>query len=85
MNKMDITCANAVRELAQYLDSPGEEHQKALGRLVGYLKTRIGKGKIIRKPMELRVVGWSNSDYAKAEDRKNIGGNICTIGGSITF
>ena len=35
--------------------------------------------------MEFRAVGWSDSDYAKAEDRKSIGGNICTIGGSITL
>ena len=76
VNKMDVGCSNAVRELAQHLDSPGEEHWKALGRLVGYLKTRIGKGRIIRKPLELRVVGWSDSDYAKAEDRKSIGGNM---------
>ena len=85
VNKMDVACSNAVRELAQHLDSPGEEHWKALGRLVGYLKTRIGVGKIMRKPMELRVVGWSDSDYAKQEDRKSIGGNISTIGGSVVY
>ena len=85
VNKMDVACSNAVRELAQHLDSPGEEHWKALSRLVGYIKTRIGVGKIIRKPEELRVVGWSDSDYAKREDRKSIGGNISTIGGSAVF
>ena len=85
VNKMDVACSNAVRELAQHLDSPGEEHWKALGRLVGYLKTRIGTGKIMKKPKELRVVGWSDSDYAKKEDRKSIGGNISTFGGSTVY
>jgi hypothetical protein len=31
-------CANAVRDLCGHLESPGEEHWIALGRLIGYLK-----------------------------------------------
>ena len=82
MNKRDIPCANAIRELAQHLEAPGEEHWKYINRMVGFLKTRIKKGKIIRKPRELRFIGWSDSDYAKAKDRKSITGNITTLGGS---
>ena len=82
VNKMDIPCSNAIRELAQHLEAPGEEHWKYINRMVGFLKTRIKKGKIIRKPKELRYVGWSDSDYAKAKDRKSITGNITTLGGS---
>jgi hypothetical protein len=29
-------CANAVRDLCGHLESPGDEHWKALGRLIGY-------------------------------------------------
>ena len=85
VNKMDLACSNAIRELTQHLDAPGEEHWKALNRLIGYLKVRIGVGKKIRKPLELRVIGWSDSDYAKAIDRKSISGNTTTVGGSIVF
>ena len=82
VNKMDLPCANATRELSQHLSSPDESHWKALGRLIGYIKTRKNKGKIIRKPQELRVVAWCDSDYAKAEERKSITGGISTIGGT---
>ena len=85
VNKMDLACSNAIRELTQHLDAPGEKHWKALGRLIGYLKTRIGVGKKIRRPLELRVIGWSDSDYAKAVDRKSVSGNTTTIGGSIIY
>ena len=34
VNKMDLACSNAIRELTQHLDAPGEEHWKALGRLI---------------------------------------------------
>ena len=53
---MDLACSNAIRELTQHLDAPGEEHSKALNILIGYLKVRIGVGKKIRKPLELRVI-----------------------------
>ena len=85
VNKMDIPCSNAIRELAQHLDSPSEEHWKALKRIVGYLKTRIGKGKMLRRPKELRIIGWSDSDYAKAEDRASITGNLSSVGGSVVY
>ena len=83
VNKMDVACANAIRELTQHLENPGAEQWKAMQRIVGYLSTRIGKGRIVRGPKELRIVGWTDSDYAKAEDRKSISGNMTTIGGSI--
>ena len=53
---MDLACAsNAVRELTQHLDSPGEEHWNSLRRLVGYLKRKIRIGKEIVKPKALRI------------------------------
>ena len=85
VNKMDTACSNAIRELTQHLEAPGEEHWKALRRLIGFLKTRRKIGRIIKRPKELRVVGWSDSDYAKALERNSISGNICTIGGSIVY
>ena len=85
VNKMDTACSNAIRELTQHLEAPGEEHWKALNRLIGFLKTRRKIGKIIKRPRELRVVGWSDSDYAKALERNSISGNICTIGGSMVY
>ena len=85
VNKMDMTCANAARELSQHLSNPNQDHWKALGKIVGYIKGRINRGKVMRRPKELRVVAWGDSDYAKSDDRKSITGGICSIGGCPTF
>lgn len=53
---MDMTCANAIRELMQHLENPGDEHWKAMHWIAGYLSTRSGKGRIVRGPKELRIV-----------------------------
>ena len=37
-----------------------------------------------RKPKELRATNSSDSDYALAEDRRSVSGNIGTLGGCIT-
>lgn len=48
-------CANAIRELSSHLESPGEEHWKALDRLVGYLKANSHDMKL-RPPSEAERV-----------------------------
>ena len=37
-----------------------------------------------RKPKELRATDSSDSDYASAEDRRSVSGNLGTLGGCIT-
>jgi hypothetical protein len=49
-------CANAARELSQYLGKPTQGHWRALERLVGYMKQKTSHYLIYRKPRELRVM-----------------------------
>jgi hypothetical protein len=85
VTKIAPDCANAARELSQYMARPTQEHWRALERLVGYMKQKKSHHLIYRKPRELRVIGSADSNYAtNPDDRKSISGNIHTVGGMIT-
>jgi hypothetical protein len=76
-------CANAVRDLCGHLESPGEEHWKALGRLIGYLKGNYRPLKL-RCPKELRAMGAADSDWGSSTvDRKSIGAFFSGVGGAL--
>jgi hypothetical protein len=68
VKKLVPEAANAARELAQHMENPGEEHWKAMRRLVGYLKSREKTAFKIRAPKELRVYAGSDSNYATNSD-----------------
>jgi hypothetical protein len=70
--------------LAQHLSNPGEEHWKALERLVGKIKARYYDGLTYRSPKELRPISNVDSDYAKNIDsRKSVFSGLHTIGGTL--
>ena len=79
VNKSNPTCLNAVRELATYFNNPTKQNWKVLTRLIGYIKSDIRKGRIIRKLKELRIVAFTDSDYTNDEDRKSITGGIMNV------
>jgi hypothetical protein len=84
MTKLAPDLANPARELAQHLSNPGEQHWKALDRLVGYIKAKKFDGLTYRKPKELRAISFVDSDYAKNTDnRKSISSGLHTIGGTL--
>jgi hypothetical protein len=84
MTKLAPDLANPARELAQHLSNPGEEHWKALERMVGYIKAKHYEGLIYRKPKELRAISFVDSDYAKnTDDRKSISSGLHTLGGTL--
>ena len=64
VSKSDPTCLNVVRELAQYFTNLIKQQWKALIRLIDYIKLYIGKGRILQKPKELRLIAFTDSDYA---------------------
>jgi hypothetical protein len=77
-------CANAVRDLCGHMESPGEEHWKALGRLIGYLKGNYRPLKLRSCPTELRAMGAADADWGTSEvDRKSIGAFVSGIGGAL--
>lgn len=76
---------NATRELARFMHNPGDEHWKAVERIVGYVGTRKGHGLILRRPASLRVICWTDANYATdPETRCSVSGMIATVGGMLT-
>jgi hypothetical protein len=76
--------ANSVQMCAQHMDRPGNDHWRAIARIVGYLKHKATHGMIFRKPTDLDVIGFVDSDYASnKEDRKSISGYLVLVGGCL--
>jgi hypothetical protein len=82
--KLMPECGNAIRELATSMDNPGEEHWRAMKRLVGYIaKTETVELRLM-KPKDLKVYAYVDSNYAtNKETRKSVTGFILTIGGCL--
>ena len=81
VNKVCPVCLSVTRELAKYFACPTQHHWKALTRLVGYIKGTIGRGRLLKKPKEMRIIAFTDSDYANGEDRKSVTGGVVTLGG----
>lgn len=88
VKKISPECSNAIRELATHMSNPNKEHWRAIERIIGYLKHKSRNGGhsiVFRKPRELRVIAYCDSNYAtNPDDRKSVTGNIVTIGGTVT-
>ena len=83
--KVGPKLCNQVRDLARHMSNPGEQHCKALGRLIGYMKGMKLKGMILRKPIDLRNISLVDADFAKDPvTRKSVGGELHTLGGCLT-
>ena len=84
VRKLMPEALNAIRELAMFMDNPGDEHWRAMGRLVGYI---AGQGRVelcLMKPRDLKVYAYVDSNYATNKDtRKSVTGYIVTIGGCL--
>ena len=82
--KLAPDLGNAARDLAQHLSNPGEEHWKALDRMVGHIKMRPYEGLIYSRPKELRPISMVDSDYAENTDnRRSISSGLHTLGGTL--
>lgn len=84
VRKLMPEALNSIRELAMYMDNPGEEHWRAMGRLIGYI---AGQGEIelrLMKPRDFKVYAYVDSNYAtNKETRKSVTGYFVTIGGCL--
>jgi Reverse transcriptase (RNA-dependent DNA polymerase)/gag-polypeptide of LTR copia-type/Zinc knuckle len=77
-------CGNAIRELASNMDRPGEEHWKSLQRLIGYIAGNDPATLVLRKPRDLKIYGYVDSNWAtNKENRKSVTGYVLTIGGCL--
>ena len=75
-------CANTIRDLTCHMARPGDDHWKALMRMMAYLKFEYRPLKL-RAPTQLRVIAQFDSDWATDKnDRKSISSYVTTIGGT---
>ena len=67
-----------------YMDNPGKEHWRAMGRLIGYI---AGQGRVelcLMKPHNMKVYAYVDSNFAtNKETRKSVTGYYVTIGGCL--
>ena len=83
VKKVAPECVNATRELAKFMDNPGEEHWTAMTKLMGYIKTIASRAIKLRRPRELRQYAFVDGNYGTDPDtRKSITGVVATLGGS---
>ena len=82
--KVGSGVANAARGLVVHMSHPGTEHWKALGLLIGYLKSKETKGIIIRNPKVLKSVMFCDSNYAICKETINtVSGLVATLVGTL--
>jgi hypothetical protein len=84
IRKLMPEALNSIRELAMYMDNPGEEHWRAMGRLVGYIAGQDEVELRLMKPRDFKVYAYVDSNYAtNKETRKSVTGYFVTIGGCL--
>jgi hypothetical protein len=82
--KLMPECGNPIRELATSMDNPGEDHWRAMKRLVGYINKFETVELRLMKPKDLKVYAYVDSNYAtNKETRKSVTGFVLTIGGCL--
>jgi hypothetical protein len=71
--------------LGRFQSNPGSEHWKLVKKVLRYLQGTKGLMLTYRKTESLRIVGYSDSDYA-GDDRKSTSGYVFTLaGGAISW
>ena len=64
----------SVSKLSQYLGKPTEAHWIAVKRVFRYINTTITHGLSFRKTDDLKLVGYSDSDWGSSIDRRSTTG-----------
>ncbi|WJZ97833.1 hypothetical protein VitviT2T_016408 [Vitis vinifera] len=76
--------AYAVSVVSQFMHRPSEGHMDAVMRILRYLKSSPGKGLMFSKNGHLKVVGYTDVDWAgNITDRKSTAGYFTFVGGNL--
>ncbi|CAJ2658399.1 unnamed protein product [Trifolium pratense] len=69
--------------IARYMEKPKEAHLMAAKRVMRYLKGTLNLGILYKRGDDLKLQGWSDSDYAgDFDDRKSTSGYVFMLGSS---
>ena len=75
--------AYATGRLSQFLSDPAKQHGEGLRHLLRYIRSTVDLGLMLGGSGSLKVVGYSDSDYAgDKSDRKCILGYVYMLGGA---
>ncbi|RVW17554.1 Retrovirus-related Pol polyprotein from transposon RE1 [Vitis vinifera] len=78
----DIVYAMSV--VSQFMHRPSEDHMDAVMRILHYLKSSPRKGLMFSKNGHLKVVGYTNADWAgNITNRKSTTGYFTFVGGNL--
>lgn len=73
----------SVHTLAQFMQSPRDDHWEAAIRVVKYLKNNPGQGIFLKADNNFQIVGWCDSDWASCPlSRRSITGYFVQLGDS---
>jgi Reverse transcriptase (RNA-dependent DNA polymerase) len=76
--------AYAVGVVSQFMHAPGEEHMKAVMRIIRYIKGAPGRGIKFEKNGHAEIKGYSDADWAgNVMDRKSTAGYFTFVGGNL--
>jgi len=74
----------AVSTVSQFMNSPNEEHQEAVYRILRYLKTSPGKGLFFKKETNRGIEVMSDADWAGSlTDRRSTSGYCSFVWGNL--
>ena len=84
MKKTYPELANPMHELATHMDTPGLEHWKSIGQMIGYLKHEAVHGLQFNILKDMAIVGCVDSDFAtNKETRKSTTEYLVLLGGCL--
>ncbi|KAH9718181.1 retrovirus-related pol polyprotein from transposon RE1 [Citrus sinensis] len=77
--------AYALSVVSQFMHNPGEQHMKAVMRILRYLKTNPGKGIIFAKNEDYsNIEVYTDADWAESvSDRRSTSGYFTFVGGNL--
>jgi hypothetical protein len=76
--------AYALSVISQFMHSPSEEHMKVVTRILRYLKSSPGKGILFKKGDNLKIDGYTDTDWAGSiQDRRSTSGYFTFVGGNL--